>query len=237
MTRPPPTAPEPPEPPCPPEWERPKGIYGPQHVGYTIDRIVREVRAGSFVIPDFQRPAVWTDAQILYLMDSLAKGFHVGSIIAWKRYVSAAGPTGFGTVNDGKGAYLIVDGQQRIRAVYTALTSGRFGFDCRTKEFVLIGEPDPEVFPLTLMHKTYTSDSDSWVGWYDKLRAWTAAVTHGDFKYGYISDCFLNRELSVVTLDYSVTIEQIIETFRRINTTGTLMSQADLEEGLRRCQG
>jgi len=65
----------------------------------------------SYTIPEFQRGLVWSEAQVMRLLDSAEKGFPLGMVILWVVY-SPKGATTY-----------VVDGQQRL----TALTGIRPG--------------------------------------------------------------------------------------------------------------
>ena len=67
---------------------------------------------GHFYVAPFQRPAVWTDDQKRKLVESVHLGISIGSIV-----VSAEGKEDKTTGRFPISADLIIDGQQRMRAI------------------------------------------------------------------------------------------------------------------------
>lgn len=93
--------------------------------------ILAEVKSGDLLIPMFQRPFVWDDERRLSLLDSIANGMPIGSLLVWRtnrRDLQAYAEVGDITVagaRDGieKVSYLI-DGHQRISTLFGALYPG-----------------------------------------------------------------------------------------------------------------
>src|SRR5580658_9484003 len=51
----------------------------------TVAEIVRKATAdATLVIPDLQRPYVWTPRQVTLLVDSLFRGWPFGSLLIWE---------------------------------------------------------------------------------------------------------------------------------------------------------
>jgi len=96
-----------------------------------LETILAEIKAGDLVIPEFQRPFVWDDERRLNLLDSIAQGMPIGSLLVWRtsrRDLGTYQKVG-GIVLDGprksdeKLSYLI-DGHQRVSTLFGALYSG-----------------------------------------------------------------------------------------------------------------
>jgi uncharacterized protein with ParB-like and HNH nuclease domain len=86
------------------------------------------IEANSIAIPEIQRPFVWKRAQVRDLMDSLYKGYPTGYIILWKNPDVK--------LKDGQmsaGKKIVIDGQQRITAMMTAI-AGRVVLDSEFNE-------------------------------------------------------------------------------------------------------
>ena len=49
-----------------------------------IEDILTDIDRGEVKIPKFQRPFVWRIEQALNLLDSLASGYPVGSVLLWR---------------------------------------------------------------------------------------------------------------------------------------------------------
>ena len=99
----------------------------------TLYGILYNVEKDLIVLPAMQRPFVWGEDRIYRLMDSLLRGFPIGSLMLWRtssvqrfRSFPRNLDTGISPVynyttsseNDNK--YLVLDGQQRLTSLFTA---------------------------------------------------------------------------------------------------------------------
>ncbi|MBX5012688.1 DUF262 domain-containing protein [Rhizobium lentis] len=50
----------------------------------TIRRLINRITSGDIRIPAFQRDYVWEPDQVAFLLDSIYKGFPIGTVILWK---------------------------------------------------------------------------------------------------------------------------------------------------------
>lgn len=89
----------------------------------SISAILGLIEANDIAIPEIQRPFVWKKTQVRDLIDSLYKGYPTGYIILWKNPNVKLKD---GTISSGK--KVLIDGQQRITALMTAVAGRR----CRT---------------------------------------------------------------------------------------------------------
>jgi hypothetical protein len=112
----------------------------------TVEEVLAWVRAGKLRLPAFQRPLKWEASDRTALLDSMERGYPIGTLLLWKRPLSAAGagrkldlvadePT------DGD-VYLVVDGQQRITTLWESL--GRPPLE---DERAMLFEVDPATTP------------------------------------------------------------------------------------------
>ena len=89
----------------------------------SIRALLGLIEANDIAIPEIQRPFVWKRSQVRDLMDSLYKGYPTGYIILWKNHDTK--------LKDGRmsaGKKIVIDGQQRITAMMTAI-AGRAVLD------------------------------------------------------------------------------------------------------------
>lgn len=85
-----------------------------------LEQLFGYIDIGDLGLPDIQRPFVWRDAKVRDLFDSLYRGFPIGSYLLWRN--SAGGRTHqIGTKKHEHEApnLLIIDGQQRLTALYS----------------------------------------------------------------------------------------------------------------------
>lgn len=96
----------------------------PEARSFQIDQLMRMARDGQLRLPVFQRPLKWDDNDRLALFDSVDRGYPIGTLLFWKSTTQAASIEWFETRREVPGssdAFLVVDGQQRIAALASAL--------------------------------------------------------------------------------------------------------------------
>ena len=86
-----------------------------EHSTRTTESVVKGATEGEFAIPEFQRGFVWTQRQVRDLVDSLACGFPVGSLLTWKSKTAIQR----GDSNQPQQRSWLIDGQQRTTALCT----------------------------------------------------------------------------------------------------------------------
>ena len=98
-----------------------------------LGNLVERVAAGKIRVPRFQRDFVWKQPDLSALLDSVRRGFPIGSILVWDtdkdiESTPRIGPVEIGSRPDGIVGY-ILDGQQRISTLAGAEADRRHGFD------------------------------------------------------------------------------------------------------------
>ena len=118
----------------------------------SVSAILGDIDQGNIAVPEIQRPFVWRKTQVRKLIDSLFRGYPAGYIIFWQSPKLQA--------KDGqlaRGRKIIIDGQQRITALMTAI-AGKTIINADYKPdrikiafnpFAAISnEPDAEIFAV-----------------------------------------------------------------------------------------
>lgn len=137
-------------------------LHRPEARSFSVEDLVRKVLDGQIRVPEFQRPLKWDIEDVKKLLDSVYRGYPVGTLLLWQRHADAErlryGSIEFGAA-ERQDALLVVDGQQRLRALTQALAgqghpSEKFAafFDLRAEKFVhLKGREVPEArhVPMT----------------------------------------------------------------------------------------
>ncbi|RDH83679.1 MAG: hypothetical protein DIZ78_13920 [endosymbiont of Escarpia spicata] len=107
----------------------------PDHV--SLNTLIGRLKEGRFVIPDFQREFEWRPWDINDLMRSIFLDYYIGSLLLWKgkkenfNALSCEVVYGFDNTtgehswNYGKGnpEHIVLDGQQRLTALYYAFVA------------------------------------------------------------------------------------------------------------------
>jgi hypothetical protein len=97
----------------------------PENQNKKYDHLFADIDMGRIKIPDFQRDFVWNKEQTAKLIDSLIKGFPIGTFIFWKtkeelRAIKEIGKLPLPDVPEGEFVHYVLDGQQRITSLYAA---------------------------------------------------------------------------------------------------------------------
>ena len=100
-----------------------KDAQKPDHVSLTT--LVGRLRDGRFVIPDFQREFEWEPWDISALMHSIFLDYYIGSLLLWKGKKENFGALACEPIyayagGDGNPEHIVLDGQQRLTAMYYA---------------------------------------------------------------------------------------------------------------------
>lgn len=206
---------------------------------YSVNAILGLIEAEEFVIPEIQRPFVWSRTQVKDLIDSLYNGYPTGYIITWK---NPDVRTKDGKISNGK--KVLIDGQQRITALMAAI-SGREVLDDdfnlgRVKiAFNPLAEEANKRFAV--QDASHLKDK-KWIPdiaevFKTDFNSFNFAIEYSEKNEGCdpskINDIISsligikNRQLGVIELEQTLDIDEVTEIFIRINSKGTVLSQSD----------
>ncbi len=90
----------------------------------TIRKLIERICSGDIRIPAFQRDFVWEQDQIAFLIDSIYKGFPIGTIFLWKTdnrlsFEKKLGQFDLPEPTRDYPVNYVLDGQQRITSIFT----------------------------------------------------------------------------------------------------------------------
>jgi hypothetical protein len=84
-----------------------------------LEQLFGYIDIGDLGLPDIQRPFVWKDSKVRDLFDSIYRGFPIGSYLFWRNTVAGkAHHIGTAKKEHDDPVLLIIDGQQRLTALY-----------------------------------------------------------------------------------------------------------------------
>jgi hypothetical protein len=113
-----------------------------------LEQLFGYIDIGDLGLPDIQRPFVWKDIKVRDLFDSIYKGFPIGSYLFWRK--SLSGKThhiGTGKKEHDDPVLLIIDGQQRLTALYAVFRNQSVrGDDYENRKIVIAFNPQTEEF-------------------------------------------------------------------------------------------
>jgi len=99
-------------------------LPSPTHANYSS--LLTDIERGQVKIPQFQREFVWTIQKSAALLDSVLKGYPVGTFIFWStkdrlRSVRELGDAPLPAPAAGETVSFVLDGQQRLTSLYAAI--------------------------------------------------------------------------------------------------------------------
>ena len=200
--------------------------------------LISEVKNGVIKVPKFQRDFVWSIDKTAQLLDSILKGYPIGTFILWQTgermsVIKNIGNLKLPLTPKGTKVQYVLDGQQRITSLYAAYLGAEVQKVGETKVtdysqiFVdlskAIDDDDEQVITSIKPDGVYISLSD---------------VLNSQFKRREIQreyseehqDKIFDYSLSFSTYDFSTVllrrdnIESAIEVFTRINTGGQTLT-------------
>ncbi len=213
---------------------------------YTVWTLIEEIRRGEIALPDIQRPFVWRATDVRDLLDSMYRGYPVGYLLFWSTGAEV-GTRSIGTdAKESAPRLMIVDGQQRLTALYAVLTRRpilrddfteariRIAFRPRDQRFEVTDaaiEKDPEYIPdisvlwdgggIRKVARTFTERLEAARGPMseeEKDRLWDAIDRLANI---------VNYPFKVIELGSDLDEEQVAEIFVRVNAKGVQLNQAD----------
>jgi hypothetical protein len=202
---------------------------------YLIESILAKVHENEIAIPEIQRPFVWDASQVRDLLDSLYQGYPVGYLIAWRNPDVQLKD---GTTASGK--MILIDGQQRVTAL-TAAIIGRLVInkDYRKVRISIAFNPLEERFevsnPAISRDSTWISDiapivsgQITLIGAFNQYLKANPDADQQKLEKN-LSDLtnLAKKQIGLIELSHDLDIETVTEIFIRINSKGTVLSQAD----------
>lgn len=95
-------------------------------VNIMYQNLISDIDSGRVKIPQFQREYVWSKEDAAKLIDSVLRGYPIGTFILWKtrdtlRSIRDIGGLKLKDAPEGDSVYYVLDGQQRITSLYAGI--------------------------------------------------------------------------------------------------------------------
>lgn len=206
---------------------------------HSVNTILSWIKTKDVVIPEIQRPFVWKATQVRDLIDSLYNGYPVGYLIISRSHDLRLKD---GTLS--KGQRILIDGQQRVTAMMTAIL-GKPVLNNEYKEkniriaYNPFAKDDENSFEVQdqshLKSKKWIEDisvlfSDDFddFAFIDEYCTENPEIERKELnkKIKKIID-IKNKDLGVIELLPELEIDEVTDIFIRINSKGAALSQAD----------
>jgi hypothetical protein len=205
-----------------------------------IDGLARRVLTGDIQLPKFQRGFVWDRQQILSLLDSISRGYPIGSLLLWRtdqRLQSERQIADLEDIQFPEPDYpvnYLLDGQQRLSTICGALywrgknlgSRWNLAYDLREQQFITLPSLDDP--PLHQIRLNKLSDPAAFFRHVYSLDTLTGDdVVQLRQRSEELFNRFKDYKLATVTLA-EMSIEGVAPIFERINSQGTQLTVVDL---------
>jgi hypothetical protein len=218
-------------------------------VDYNLTKLIHDIKMGEIALPDIQRPFVWPNTKVRDLFDSMYRGFPVGYLLFWQA-TSTTAAEGFKNLGTDEKQHvphlLIVDGQQRLTSLYAVMTGTPVLRENYKQERIKIAfRPNDQTFEVT---DAAINNDPEFIP--DIGELWSGNLHFGELVHHFVDRLRERRDVdkeeeyaieeyidrvrdlqgypfTALELSNTVDEEQVAEVFVRINSAGTLLSQAD----------
>jgi hypothetical protein len=114
-----------------------KDAQKPDHI--SLNSLIARLKDGQFVIPDFQRDFEWKPWDVRDLMRSIFLDYYIGSLLLWKgkdeNFEALSCEEVYGFKGKGNRQHIVLDGQQRLTAIYYAFTAPEIPLPTRSNPY------------------------------------------------------------------------------------------------------
>ncbi|MAG86868.1 MAG: hypothetical protein CMB97_05735, partial [Flavobacteriaceae bacterium] len=200
-----------------------------------VETLLSWIKSSEIAIPEIQRPFVWKASKVRNLIDSLYKGYPVGYIITWR---NPDLKTKDGKTSSGK--KILIDGQQRITALTAAIVGQRV-LNKNYKETTINIAFNPQTEKFDTLSKAMER-SPQWINSISEIVSDEIPITRAIREYLKANPDadelkveerieklkkIKNKQIGIIELDASLSIDTVTEIFIRINQSGVKLSNAD----------
>lgn len=207
----------------------------------SLEQILSYIKSEEIAIPEIQRPFVWKPRQVRDLIDSLYKGYPTGYLI-----ISQSPDMKLKDGSLSLGKKIMIDGQQRVTALMTAIVGLEVLTSDFTKRKIKIAfnpqaseEDEEEIFKvqdnailkdkkwIADIAELFKPDFDQWafVNEYCQQNPEVNGSQMNKILMRLLD--IKNRQIGVISLDKDLNIDEVTDIFIRINSQGAKLNQAD----------
>lgn len=195
----------------------------------TIAHLLDRIDDGRIVIAPFQRGWVWKADAVRSLMDSLYRGYPIGSIIVWPRHEGAEAEES------------VIDGQQRLTALYGVMRGqlpawldtdktpplGELQFDIADEKFLYTGSTPLPNAACVNVSRLFCEGTEWW------LNELNESSIDGATRAEYMARvmkllAIKEKNIPLEPLPRAMEPEDAERVFEIVNTAGTRVNKGDL---------
>ena len=205
----------------------------PEPLTVTFSGLIGDIEKGLIKIPQFQRDFVWDIEKSANLIDSIIKGYPIGTFIFWKtkerlRSIRNIGGIGLPNPENGDFVNFVLDGQQRLTSLFASLRGAQINQEHLTVDYSNIfinleALDDEQIVVCDVQNLT----EGQYIKLTDLIYGGLAHLSQYDLKYHTKLDEYKNRIgsylFSIITLK-DASLDVATEVFTRINVSGQPLS-------------
>lgn len=203
--------------------------------------LINDIEKGVIKIPKFQREFVWPIEKTAALLDSIVKGYPIGTFILWKTDYRMGDVKDIGNISlpptpSDRQVDYVLDGQQRMTSLFAAYKGAEISRPGQKKitdfskiyvNLDLTLADDDQIVITELPdtpHKCVPLCDILSFGYRTGMRLAQAGFTEDEMTHaGELKEAFTTYDFSLVTLTRE-DINSAIEVFTRINTGGSVLT-------------
>jgi len=112
----------------------------PEPLSVTFSSLMSDIEKGNIKIPQFQRDFVWSKEKSAKLLDSIIKGYPIGTFILWKtkdelRALRNLGGLDLPSTPKGDFIHYVLDGQQRLTTLFASIKGLKIRKEDREEDY------------------------------------------------------------------------------------------------------
>lgn len=152
-----------------------KDAQKPDHV--SLNTLITRLKEGRFVVPDFQREFEWEPWDIKDLMRSIFLDYYIGSLLLWRgkkeNFQDLSCEPLYGYKGNGYPEYIVLDGQQRLTAMFYAFLAPD----------VFLPNRNGRAFYFIKVNVFMAEEYDEAFGYDWHTKRWTAILNNRDAQF------------------------------------------------------
>jgi hypothetical protein len=203
----------------------------PGHRNYST--LINDIENGQIKIPQFQREFVWELRKSCHLIDSIIKGYPIGTFILWRTNERLRSVRNLGNINlpetkDGEYVDYVLDGQQRLTSLYASFKGVNIARNGRLDNFANIhidlnASEEEQIALIDIEDK----DPSSLIKLIDLVKGDFTLLANFDSKYHVKLKDYKQRiegySYSIVQIN-NAAIDVATEVFTRLNVGGKALT-------------
>jgi len=217
-----------------------------------LGKLLERIASGRVRVPHFQRAFVWSQMDVLDLLDSVFEGFPIGAILLWEtdpKNITSSSHVGPIKVDSSPSSYVeyLLDGQQRVSTLFGTLMlteknpdkfehiDWRVYFDLEKSKFTRAprGQLTPRYFPIAGLLTTsgfYSAAQEIYnINDSQKSEDWLEAADR-------LSNAFKNYQIPLIRIRTS-DINSAVKIFSKLNRKGRKITIDEMVSALTFRQG